>query len=89
MSQYHDKHKVEHFSCHDQYLSMLLGQFTYRESLRVIETCRRAQKSKLCHIEVRGGISGNMLANANRTRDWCICIYTDFIQVFICIARKL
>ncbi len=66
---------------------MAFAQLTYRESLRDIEACLRAQQSKLYHMGIRGGISRNTLANANKTRDWCI--YADFAQALIHIARKL
>lgn len=35
------------FSCLDQYLCMAFAQLTFRESLRDIEACLRAQKHKL------------------------------------------
>ena len=37
------EHKVKSFSCLDQYLCMAFAQLTYRESLRDIESCLRAQ----------------------------------------------
>jgi hypothetical protein len=38
-------------------------------------------------MNIRGGISRNTLANANKVRDWRI--YADFAQSLIQIARKL
>ena len=87
ISRYHGNHKVKHFSCYDQYLCMVFAQLTFRESLRDIEACLRAQKSKLYHMGIRGGISRNTLANANKVRDWRI--YADFAQVLINTARDL
>jgi hypothetical protein len=87
ISRYRGNYKVKQFSCYDQYLSMVFAQLTYRESLRYIEACLRAQKSKLYYMGIRGGISRNTLANANKVRDWRI--YADFAQVLICIARDL
>jgi hypothetical protein len=66
---------------------MAFAQLTYRESLRDIETCLRAVKAKWYHMGLRGGISRNNLANANRERDWRI--YADFAQVLISEARAL
>jgi hypothetical protein len=66
---------------------MAFAQLTYRESLRDIEACLRAQQNKLYHMGIRGGISRNTLANANKVRDWRI--YADFAQSLIHIARKL
>jgi transposase len=66
---------------------MAFAQMTFRESLRDIEVCLRAQKSKLYHMGIRGGISRNTLANANKTRNWRI--YADFAQSLIQTARCL
>ena len=66
---------------------MTFAQITYRESLRDIETCLRAQESKLYHAGIRGKVSRSTLADANEKRDWRI--YADFAQVLIGIARKL
>ncbi|MBT8328719.1 MAG: IS4 family transposase [Desulfofustis sp.] len=87
ISRYRGNHKVKQFSCYDQYLCMVFAQLTFRESLRDIEACLRAQKSKLYHMGIRGGISRNTLANANKVRDWRI--YADFAQVLIGRARDL
>jgi len=67
---------------------MAFAQLTYRESLRDIEACLRAQRSKLYHLGFRANnISRNTLANANATRDWRI--YAQFAQRLIAIARRL
>ena len=66
---------------------MAFAQLTYRESLRDIETCLRAMKSKLYHMGIRSQISRNTLSNANESRDWRI--YADFAQVLIHTARDL
>lgn len=84
---YNGHHKVKSFTCLDQFLCMMFAQLTYRESLRDIETCLRAHQSKLYHMGIRGGVSRNTLANANKVRDWRI--YADFAQVLIQIARDL
>jgi Domain of unknown function (DUF4372)/Transposase DDE domain len=87
VARYAGEHKVKRFSCLDQYLSMAFAQLTYRESLRDIEACLRAQRSKLYHLGFRSGIARNTLANANATRDWRI--HCDFAQSLIGIARRL
>jgi hypothetical protein len=38
---------VKRFTCQDQYRCMAFAQLTYRESLRDIEACLRAQHNKL------------------------------------------
>ena len=87
VARYSGEHKVKRFSCFDQYLCMAFAQLTYRESLRDIEACLRAQASKLYHMGVRGNVARNTLANANATRDWRI--YCDYAQSLIGIARRL
>ena len=49
---YHGNRRVRSFRCLDQYLIMVFAQLTYRESLRDIEACLRAQKSKLYHMGI-------------------------------------
>jgi hypothetical protein len=66
---------------------MAFAQLTYRESLRDIEACLRAQKNKLYHMGIRATISRSTLADANEKRDWRI--YADFAQALIKIARPL
>jgi len=66
---------------------MSFAQLTYRESLRDIVVCLRAQQNKLYHMGFRSRISRNTLSNANKKRDWRI--YADFAQALINIARRL
>jgi hypothetical protein len=78
VARYAGHHKVQRFSCLDQYLSMAFAQLTFRESLRDLEACLRAQSSKLYHLGSRSTVARNTLANANATRDWRI--YCDLAQ---------
>jgi transposase len=87
ISRYNGQHKVQSFSCMDQFLCMAFAQLSYRESLRDIEACLRAVPSKRYHMGIRGNIARSTLAYANETRDWRI--YADFAQVLIHTARKL
>jgi IS4 transposase len=87
VKRYQGDYKLKTFSCWDQYLCMAFAQLTYRESLRDIEACLRAQHTKLYHLGIRGQVSRNTLANANSVRDWRI--YADFAQVLITRARVL
>ena len=87
VGRYRGEHKVQSFSCLDQFLCMAFAQLTYRESLRDIEACFRAQRSKLYHLGLRSSVARNTLANANAVRDWRI--YADFAQSLIGIARRL
>ena len=53
VTRYQGERKVQSFSCLDQFLSMAFAQLTYRKSLRDIEACLRAQRSKLYHLVIR------------------------------------
>jgi hypothetical protein len=85
---HHGDHKVQTFSCLDQFFAMTFAQLTARESLRDIEVNLRAQSVRLYHMGFRcKTISRNTLAHANATRPWQI--YADFAQHLIGIARPL
>ncbi len=87
IDRYHGDYKVQSFRCTQQYRCMAFAQLTYRESLRDIETCLRAQSGKLNHMGIEHGVSRSTLANANQNRDWRI--YSDFTQRLIDSARQL
>ena len=87
VGKYRGDFNVRTFSCLDQFLCMAFAQLTYRESLRDIEACLRAQPAKLYHLGLRGKISRAALADANERRDWRI--YAEFAQALIRIARQL
>ena len=87
IARYRGNYQVKSFSCWNQYLCMTFAQLTYRESLRDIESCLHAMRSKLYHMGIRGKVSRSTLAYTNENRDWRI--YADFAQVLIHIARKL
>ena len=88
MARYGGDHKIKSFSCVDQFRCFAFAQLTWRESLRDIEACLRAQSGKLYHLGFRcPQISRNTMANANAERDWRI--YADFAQHLIRMAREL
>src|SRR5271168_125568 len=88
VARYDGEHKIKHFSCLDQFRCFAFAQLTWRESLRDIEACLRAQSSKLYHLGFRSAtISRNTMSNANALRDWRI--YADFAQRLITTAREL
>ena len=78
---------VKTFPCLSQFLCLAFAQLARRESLRAIEVCLRAQQNKLYHMGIRGKVSRNTLANANKQRDWRI--HAEFAQALIRIARPL
>jgi hypothetical protein len=87
VARYRGHFKVKSFSCLEHFLCMAFAQLTFRESLRDIEACLRAQSAKLYHMGIRSAVSRSTLADANESRDWRI--YCDFAQSLIGIARRL
>jgi len=88
VARYQGERYVKPFRCLDQYLAMAFAQLTYRESLRDIEACLRAQQSKLHHLGLRcTRVARNTLSKANERRDWRM--YADFAHALIRIARPL
>jgi Domain of unknown function (DUF4372) len=57
VARYDGERRVKRFSCLDQYLCLAFAQLTWRESLRDIEACLRAQSSKLYHLGFRSAIA--------------------------------
>jgi hypothetical protein len=87
VERYRGNFSVKHFTCMDQFRTMAFAQLAYRESLRDIEACLRAQSNKLYHMGIRSKVSRSTLAEANEMRDWRI--YADFAQHLIRLARQL
>jgi len=87
VEKYKGNYKSTRFSCWDQYLTMSFAQLTYRESLRDIEACLKAQPQKLYHMGIKGNPTRTNIAKANKRRDWRI--YAEFTQVLISRAKQL
>jgi len=87
VDRYDGNYRTRSFSCFDQFICMAFAQLTFRESLRDIETCLRAMRSKLYHAGFRGKVSRSTIADANERRDWRI--YADFAGIMIAQARQL
>ncbi len=87
VERYGGNYKIQTFTCLDQFLCLAFAQLTFRESLRDIEACLRAQQPKLYHMGFRGQVSRSNLAYANEHRDWRI--FAEFAQVLIGMARDL
>lgn len=87
VDRYQGDYKVREFFCWDQFLCLLFAQFTYRDSLRDIESCLRSRPTRLYHLGIRAQVSRSTLADANESRDWRI--YADMAQCLIARARRL
>lgn len=78
---------VRTLTCAEQFRAMAFAQLTYRESLRDIEACLRAQAAKLYHMGFREPVARSTLADANESRDWRI--WEAFAGRLIVQAREL
>jgi len=85
VSKYDGNFKVQHFSCWNQLMCMLFGQFSNRDSLSDLIICLESQRSKWYHLGMGIGISKSNLAYANEKRDWRI--FSEFAYSLIAQAR--
>lgn len=87
VARYQGEHRVRHFTCWEQFLSLAFGQLSFRHSLRDIVVCLTAHREKLYHLGFRSAVNRTTLADANERRDWRI--YRDYALILIGNARKL
>ena len=87
VTRYRGNHKVQSFTCWDQFLCMTFAQLTYRDSLRDTVDCLAARPDTLYHMGFRGRIKRSTLADANEARDWRI--YATLAQQLIRRARQM
>jgi hypothetical protein len=78
---------IRAFTCWQQFLCLVFGQLTQRNSLRSIVICLNAQKSRLYHLGFNSSFNLTTLTRANENRDWRI--YHDLVQILIQEARRL
>jgi len=87
VDRYQGNYKNRGFSCWNQYLCMMFGQLTHRESIRDIATCLKAHQNKIYHLGIKQAISHSTITRANESRDWRI--YADFAKYLIDLVRPL
>lgn len=87
VNKYNGNYRVQNFKCWQQFLCMMFGQLTYRESIRDIINCLEAHKDKVYHLGITQLISRSTLTRANESRDWRI--WSDFASYLIGVARPL
>ncbi|MEZ4686433.1 MAG: IS4 family transposase [Bacteroidia bacterium] len=87
VKRYDGNHRVRQFSCYQQFLCLIFGQLTHRESLRDIVTCLEAQGSGLYHLGLGKGVARSTFSDANKQRDWRI--FADFAQYLMQEAATL
>lgn len=87
VNRYNGHYKVKHFTCWKQFLCMVFGQLTHRESLSDTMLCLSANADKLYHLGIGDAVSLGTLSKANEKRDWQI--FADFAMVLIAEAKQL
>jgi len=87
VNRYQGNYKIRNFSCWNQFLCMMFGQLTHRESIRDIATCLKAHQNKVYHLGIKQAISHTTITRANESRDWRI--YADYAKHLIAVVRPL
>jgi hypothetical protein len=87
VNRYSGNYKTKHFSCWKQFLCMVFGQLTQRESLRHTMFCLSANADKVYHLGIGEVVSHSTLSAANESRDWQI--YADYAMVLVAEAKQL
>lgn len=87
VNRYNGNYKTKQFTCWKQFLCMVFGQMTQRDSLRDTMLCLSANADKLYHLGIGQAVSHSTLSTANENRDWQI--YADYAMVLIAEAKQL
>ena len=87
VSKYKGNYKVKSFTCWHQFLYMMFGQLSNRDSLSDLIICLQSQQNKSYHLGMGKGTSKANLAKANEKRDYRI--YEAFASILIAQVQKL
>jgi hypothetical protein len=87
VAKYKGNYKVKTFTCWHQFLYMMFGQLSNRDSLSDLITCLQSQQNKSYHLGMGKGTSKANLAKANEKRDYRI--YEDFAMTLVTQVQKL
>lgn len=72
VDKYNGDFAAKKMRCWEQFIAILLGQFSNCSSLREIESTVKFHANEHYHLGLRGNIARSTLANANENRDWRI-----------------
>ena len=81
------EYKVKDFSCWKQFLCMVFGQLTHRESLSDTILCLKANADKMYHLGIGDVVAKSTLSVANENRSYLI--YYDLAMLLISQAKAL
>ena len=87
VDRYDGNYRIKDFSCWSQFIYMVFGQLTHRESITDIITCLSAHQNSLYHLGIRQLVAVSTLTRANENRDWRI--YSDYASYLLSITRPL
>ena len=86
VAKYQGDKYVKHFTCWNQLLTLMFGQFCNRESLRDLISALDAHHGKCYHLGIGKNVSKTNLAYANQVRD---CrIFEEFAYYVVDEARR-
>ena len=72
VAKYNGDRYVKHLTCWNQFLAMMFGQLSNRESLRDLIVALEAHHSKCYHLGMGKNVSKSSLARANQDRNYRI-----------------
>jgi len=87
VKKYQGNYRARDLKCWSQFLYMMFGQLTHRESIRDIINCLGAHQNKLYHFGIKKLVAASSLSRANENRDWQI--WSDFAKSLIIQVRPL
>lgn len=85
VERYQGNYKVRGFSCWNQFVCMMFGQLSHRESITGIINCLSAHQKAVYHLGIKQVVAVSTLTRANENRDWRI--YADFAHHLLGITR--
>ena len=80
-------YKVKDFSCWKQFLCMVFGQITHRESISDTVLCLKANANKMYHLGIGDVVAVSTITRANESRSFQI--YEDLAMLLIKEAKQL
>jgi len=87
VNKYQGNYRTKDLKCWSQFLYMIFGQLTHRESIRDIINCLGAHRNKLYHFGIKKLVAATSLSRANESRDWRI--WSDFAKYLIAQVRPM
>lgn len=87
VDRYQGNYKVKDFTCWNQFVCMMFGQLSHRESITDIINCLSAHQKAVYHLGIKQVVAISTLTRANENRNWQI--YSDFAKYLLGVTRPL